>query len=87
MEFYNNIDEKETYRFIVVDGGNSRYIYGEREWDAGINYPSWHRTEDSGAIPGEIPGTVEEEGVVVSKLSMEEIKTILEKNGFEQKEE
>ena len=58
----------------------------DRQWDAGINYPSWHRIEDSCAIPGEIPGTVEEEGVVVSKLSMEEIKTILEKNGFEQTE-
>ena len=86
MEFSSG-GEKEGYHVIVVDGGNSRYIYGEREWDAGINYPSWHHTEDSGAIPGEIPGTVEEEGVVVSKLSMEEIKTILEKNGFEQKEE
>ena len=87
MEFYNNIDEKETYRVIVVDGGNSRYIYGEREWDAGINYPSWHHTEDSCVIPGEISGIEEEDGVVVTKLSAEEIKVILEKNGFEQKEE
>ena len=83
MEFYNNIDGKENYHIIVVDKGDSRCIYGERWWNAGINYPSWHHTEDSGAIPGEISGIEEEEGILVTKLSTEEIKIILEKNGFE----
>ena len=87
MEFYKSIDEKEIYHVIVVDGKDSRCIYGDRQWDAGINYPSWHRIEDSCVIPGEISGIEEEEGVLVSKLEVEEIKDILEKNGFEQKEE